>query len=195
MSHLANAATLLLDVAFGLAALLFLLRMALQGVGAPFRNPICQATYRYSNPVLMPLRKVFKPWRRIDVAAAVAAFAVMLVKAVLLLLVWRLLPNLEAVLVLAVAELSGLLLMACFWLILARVIVSWVRADVRHPAIPLLLQLSEPLLRPLRRILPALGSIDLSPMLAMLLIALARILLVAPLQELAIDLAVGAIPV
>lgn len=189
MPHLANAATLLLDVAFGLAALLFALRLLLQWVAAPFHNPICQSIYRLTNPVLMPLRKVLKPWRRVDLAAAFAALLVMLVKAAILLALWQLPLAPGAILVLGVAELLGLLLTFWFWLILASVILSWVGGGAGHPAVVLLLRLTEPLLRPLRRILPALAGFDLSPMLAILLLLLARILVVAPLQELALALA------
>ena len=189
MSHLANAGSLLLDVIFGLVALLLVLRLLLQWVSAPFQNPICQSIYRLTNPVLIPLRRVLKPWRRIDVAAGFAAFIVMLLKAALLLALWRLPLSIAAVALLGIAELIGLMFTFWFWLVLIRVILSWVGSGSQHPAIPLIVRLSEPLLRPIRRALPQLGGFDLSPMLLILLLVLARILLVAPLQELALAIA------
>ncbi len=189
MSHLANAGSLLLDVIFGLVALLLVLRLLLQWVSAPFQNQICQSIYRVTNPVLIPLRRVLKPWRRIDVAAGFAAFIVMLLKAALLLALWRLPLSIAAVVLLGIAELIGLMFTFWFWLVLIRVILSWVGSGSQHPAIPLIVRLSEPLLRPIRRALPQLGGFDLSPMLLILLLVLARILLVAPLQELALAIA------
>lgn len=189
MSHLGNAASLLLDVIFGAAALLFALRLLLQWVGASFQNPVCQSVYRLTNPVLMPLRRLLKPWRRIDLAAGVAAFAVMLVKAALLLALWRMPFSSAAIVVLGTAELLGLLLTFWFWLVLIRVILSWISGAGQHPIVPLIVRLTEPLLRPLRRVLPSLGGFDLSPMVAALLLVLARILLVAPLQEMALTIA------
>jgi len=190
MPYFTDAGTLLLDVLFGLLALVFVLRVALQWVGAHFHNPICQGVYRLTNPLLMPLRRVLKPWRRIDIAGVVVAYLVLVVKAVLLLALWRLPLKFDAVLVLALAETLGLVLTFWFWMILIRVILSWVGGGGGNPAVPLLMQLTEPLLRPVRRLLPAPGGFDLSPLLVSLVLMLARILLVTPLRDLAILLAV-----
>ena len=127
MSHLGNAASLLLDVIFGAAALLFALRLLLQWVEASFQNPICQSVYRLTNPVLMPLRRLLKPWRRIDLAAGFAALLVMLAKAALLLALWHLPLSIAAILLLGTAELLGLMLTFWFWLVLIRVVLSWIR--------------------------------------------------------------------
>ena len=186
MNHLANAASLLIDIFFGLAAVLFVLRLALQWVGAPFHNPLCQAIYRMSNPVLMPLRRVLKPWRKIDLAAALVAYLVMCGKAALMLAIWSIPLGMAAIALLGLAELLGLVITLWFWLILIVVILSWVGRGASHPAIPLLTRLTEPVLAPFRRLLPKPGGIDLSPMLVVLLLLLARILIVAPLQELAL---------
>ncbi len=191
MPYVTDAGTLLVDVLFGLLALVFALRVLLQWVGAQFHNPICQGVYRLTNPVLMPLRRVLKPWRRIDTAGVVVVYLVLVVKAVLLLALWRLPLKLDAVLVLGLAETLGLLLIFYFWMILIRVILSWVGGGGGNPAVPLLMQLTEPLLRPVRRLLPALGGFDLSPLLVSLALLLARILLVAPLRDLAVLLAAG----
>ena len=189
MPYVTDAGTLLADVVFGLVALVFALRVLLQWVGAHFHNPICQGVYRLTNPVLMPLRRILKPWRRIDIAAVIVVYLIFVLKAALLLGLWRLPVKLDAMLVLAVAETLGLLLTFWFWLILIRVILSWIGGGHGNPAVPLLMQLTEPLLRPVRRWLPALGGFDLSPLLVSLLLMLARILLVAPLRDLAIVLA------
>ncbi len=188
MSYLGQAASLLIEVCFGVLALLFALRLLVQWMGVNFHTPICQGLYRFTNPVLMPLRRALKPWRRIDLAAALATVAILCVKAALILALAGLPPTPAAVGLLGLSETIGLLLMLYFWLILIRVLMSWIGGG-HHPLATLVLQLTEPLLRPLRRALPALGGLDLSPMLAMLGILLLRILLVAPLQDLALSLA------
>lgn len=188
MPYFTDAGTLLVDMLFGLVALVFVLRVLLQWVGAQFHNPICQGIYRLTNPILMPLRRVLKPWRRIDTAGVLVVYLILAVKAALLLALWRLPVALDAVFVLALAETLGLLLTLWFWLILIRVILSWVGGG-GNPAVPLVMQLTEPLLRPVRRLLPALGGFDLSPLLVSLALLLARILMVAPLRDLAILLA------
>jgi len=186
--YLGQAASLLIEVIFGALALVFLLRLLVQWVGVNFHNPICQGLYRFTNPVLMPLRRWIKAWRRIDLAAALATLGILWVKAALVLAVAGFAPKPAAVALLGVAETLALALMLYFWLILIRVLMSWVGGG-HHPLVPLVLQLTEPLLRPLRRRLPAPGGLDLSPMLVTLGILLLRILLVAPLLDLAVSLA------
>lgn len=189
MSYVSQAALLLIEVIFGVLALLFALRVLVQWAGVNFHNPICQGLYRFTNPVLMPLRRWLKPWRRIDLAAALVTLAIGCVKAALTLALAGRSPAPLAVALLGLAETIGLLLMLYFWLILIRVVMSWIGDGSRHPLVPLVVQLTEPVLRPLRRALPAPAGLDLSPMLAMLGILLLRILLVAPLQDLAVSLA------
>jgi YggT family protein len=75
----------------------------------------------------------------------------------------------------AVQKLLIALLLTYFILIIARVIVSWIASHSRHPLIPLIYQLTEPVLRPISRLVPPLGGVDLSPLFA--LIALRALLL------------------
>ncbi len=86
--------------------------------------------------------------------------------------------------ILGAAELLLFVLMLYFWLILIRVIISFVGQGNMHPMVPLIVQVTEPVLRPLRRVLPTPGGFDLSPLVASVAIYLARALLVAPLQDL-----------
>ncbi len=54
--------------------------------------------------------------------------------------------------------------------ILARVLLSWVRVDPYHPAVRLLYQITEPILAPLRNLIPPLGMFDISPIVALILL-------------------------
>jgi len=68
-------------------------------------------------------------------------------------------------------------------LIIVRVIMSFVGSDSRHPVVPLIYQLTEPLLLPIRRRLSTAGGLDFSPVILMLAFALLQTLLVAPLLD------------
>jgi len=188
MSYLANAGTLLIEVLFGILTAIVVLRVLLQLTRADFYNPISQFLYKATNPVLMPMRKALPPIGRLDSAGTLLAWLLQILKVVLLMALGGMVPGPLALLVLGLGELIGFVLTVYFWLILIRVIVSWLGGGY-HPALPLLGQLTEPVLRPVRRRLPALGGIDLSPMLVMLLLVLARILVVAPITDLGIMLA------
>jgi YggT family protein len=184
MGYLANAGAILIEVLFGLLIGLFVLRLLLQLVRANFYNPICQFFYKATNPLLMPMRRLLKPWKSLDLAALLVALLLSAIK------VWLLaalagfgLPPL-ATLVLASAALLDFVLYLFFWLIIIRIVASFFATDSYHPIFPLLMQLTEPVLAPLRRVLPPLGPFDLSPLIATLAILLARALLVAPIQDL-----------
>ncbi|MFB0536049.1 MAG: YggT family protein [Anaerolineae bacterium] len=58
--------------------------------------------------------------------------------------------------------------------ILARVLLSWFRVDPYHPAVTFLYQITEPILRPLRNVIPPLGMIDISPIVALILLDIVR---------------------
>ena len=191
MSYLLTAAALLIELAFALIAGLFTLRLLLPMVGANFRNPVCQAVYRLSHPLVAPLGRIVKPVGRIDLASALLAWLSQCLKVLLLMALAGLLPSVAGLLVLGLAGWLDFLLMLGFWLILLRVLFSFVASGGMHPIVLVVHQLTEPLLGPLRRRLPPLGGFDLSPMLAMLLLILARILLVAPLHDLGTYLAQG----
>ncbi|MHB1269010.1 MAG: YggT family protein [Acidithiobacillus ferriphilus] len=76
------------------------------------------------------------------------------------------------------ARLTSFVLTLLFWAILIRAILSWVQPDPRNPIVQFLDRVTGPILYPLQRIIPPLGGIDLSPLVAMLLIELIKGLLV-----------------
>lgn len=191
MRYLTEAGSLLIEVVFGLLCAILVLRVLLQLLRGDFYNPISQFLYKATNPVLMPLRKVLPPVGRLDSAGTVLAWLLQVVKVLLLFGLLGQLPGLLGVLVMGLAELVAFVLSLFFWLILLRVLVSWIGQGAQHPMLPLLAQLTEPLLRPVRRRLPALGGFDLSPMLVILGLLLARILLAAPLRDFGLALARG----
>jgi YggT family protein len=191
VGYFANAGVILVEVIFGLAVTLFVVRVLLQLVRANFHNPVCQFFYKATNPVLMPLRKVLPPWRGLDLAACLIALLLECVKVWLLWALLGVVLNLPATLVLGFADLVSFVLMLYFGLMLVGVILSWIPQSGYHPIVPLITQLTAPVLRPIRRVLPILGGFDLSTMVAMVGILIAQALVVAPLHDLGKHLAGG----
>jgi YggT family protein len=74
----------------------------------------------------------------------------------------------QFLLLFAIKKLLVTLLLTYFVLIIARVIVSWIANQTRHPIIPLIFQLTEPVLRPFSKLVPPLGGVDLSPLFALI---------------------------
>ena len=63
--------------------------------------------------------------------------------------------------------------------ILARVLLSWIRVSPYHPAVELLYRITEPILAPLRRVIPSIGMVDISPVIALILLQIIQEVLVA----------------
>ncbi len=191
MSYLGNAGQLLIDTAFGLAMLTVLLRILMQSARADFYNPICQFIHRLTEPVLAPMRQLIPPLGRVDTAAILLLLALSWLRYLILKVAigGTVMPFINigtagpmAMLVAAIAYVLTLLAMAWFWLLLISIVLSWVQPANRSPAIPLVFQLTEPLLAPFRRLLPQMG-LDLSPLFAFIGLQLARLLLVQPLFD------------
>jgi YggT family protein len=191
MSYLLNALAMLIGLAFDAAVALLLLRVLCEACRADFHNPLSQFVYRYTNPVLAPIRRVLPNWRRINLAALLLAWLVMSVKRLLLFGLLGVMPHVPGLLLLGFAELLDFALLFYLVLIFAWSLMSMFAVDQRHPLLRLAGTLVAPLMRPLHGKLIA-GQIDFAPMVVMLALLLARILVAAPLIDLGSRLALGA---
>jgi YggT family protein len=191
VSYLLNALAMLIELAFDAAVTLLLLRVLAEACRADFNNPLSQFVYRYTNPVLAPIRRVLPNWRRINLAALLLAWLAMLLKRLLLFALLGVMPNLLGLIVLALAELLDFALLFYIVLIFGWSLLSMFSVDQRHPLLRLAGTLVAPLLRPLRGKLVA-GQIDFAPMAVMIVLLLARLLIAAPLLDLGARLAMGA---
>ncbi len=190
--YVSNAGQFLISTLFGLYIVAVMLRFLLQWVRADFYNPLSQFLVKATNPPLRPLRRVIPGWRGVDFASVVLLLALQALE--LVLLTWvdprpLSLPGPVGLLVLSLAKLLGLLLSIYFFTILIEVILSWVSPGAYHPAAYLLHQLNEPVMRPARSILPPMGGLDLSPIIVLIGLQLARFLVVDPLLDFGFRLA------
>lgn len=183
--YLTDPLAFLINTLFGLYILAIMLRFLLQWVRADYSNPISQFLIRITQPPLQPLRRVLPPIGRADTSALV--LMLLLQFCTLALVYWINGTNVSAgfLFVRSVAELLNLLLNVFLVVIIIRVILSWVNPGHYNPAIGVIDSLANPVLEPVRRFMPALGGLDLSPIAALIGIQLAKMLFVMPLQDLA----------
>ena len=180
--YLANPATFLVQTLFELYILVVLLRFLLQWVRADFYNPISQFLVKATAPVLRPMRSLIPGFGGIDLAALVLAWLLKTLEIVLILLVRGSDDPLWGAFFWALPELVALLINIFLIAILIQVIMSWLNPSAYNPAVSLLYSLTEPILRPARRVLPPISGLDLSPMLAMIGLIVLKMLLIPPLQ-------------
>lgn len=173
-----DALVFLVDSLLTFLVYAFLLRVLLQLARADFRNPLAQAVLALTNWLVMPLRRLLPPVGRFDTASLVALLAVQFAATLVLFrlrtgVIYPVVPlAAEALRALA---LSTLLLYTV--LIFVYALLSFVAPGVRSPATALLAALCEPVLGPLRRVLPVLGGIDFSPLVAIVGLQALRILI------------------
>ena len=168
----------LVQTVLGLYLLAMLLRFVLQLVRADFYNPICQFLVKITNPLVIPLRKVIPGFGGMDMASLLLALLLQLAGIVALLLINGLgLPNILLLLAWSALGIIGLLVNIYFFALLAMIILSWVAPGSNHPAIYLLFQITEPIMAPFRKALPAMGGMDFSPILLFILINIIQIAL------------------
>jgi YggT family protein len=174
-----QALIFLVEMLVGFFELTLLLRLLLQLVRADFRNPISRAIVRITNPVIVPLRRALPAAGRVDTASVVAVVAVSLAKVLIVALLAGLgLPPWLLLLRAVAIDLVRLLLQTWFFAILLYAVLSLVAPGARSPAQAVLAALCEPLLSRIRRVIPPIADLDLSPLWAG--IAIQALLLLLP---------------
>ncbi len=183
-SYLGNPLAFLVQTLFGLYILAVMLRFLFQIVRADFYNSLSQLIVRVTDPVLRPLRRLIPTVAGMDTSS--------------LLLMW-LLKGLELALVLwiggitfptlgpwlwAIPELIALAINVFLFAVIIEVVLSWLNPGQYNPALGPVYSLSERLLNPVRRLLPASGGLDFSPLVVILGLTLLKMLLLPPIIQL-----------
>jgi YggT family protein len=176
-----NLLAIIIGELLSLALFVVLMRLLLQLVRADFRNPICQAIVRLTNPLVIPLRRILPPIRKVDTATVVAVMIIAFILvavgfAFAALPVNGLLWIQQALLTVAYA-----ILWIYFWSIIVYALLSLVAPGGYSPLQSVLASLCEPVLAPFRRIIPGFAGIDLSPLWACLAIQVILYFLPRPL--------------
>lgn len=141
-----------------LYALVLVLRVWLQFARVDYYNPLSQFVVKVTEPVLKPIRKIVPIIKNIDTSAFLVIFVLGALKSVLYFgLV------IDAMLILGALSILKSIGVAIFYVLFIGAISSWFNRG-NNPIFYALYQLSEPLLRPVRKILPTIGVIDFSPM-------------------------------
>lgn len=181
--YISAASVFLIDTFFNLYILAVLLRFLMQWVRADFYNPISQFLIKVTNPVLRPLRRIIPGLGGVDLASVVLLIALQMLDLFLAGLALGHGASPQGLFVTAIAELLSTLLTLYFITILIEVVLSWIGPGTYNPFVILVHQLNEPLLAPARRMLPAMGGIDFSPFVIVIVLQLLKILLVAPISD------------
>lgn len=157
--------------------LVLLLRFWLPILGADFRNPLAQGILRVTSPLVVPVRRFVPSIGRLDTSTILIAYVIQFLTVLLLLTIGGYMVDTIPIMVTTLIELAVLSLNLFFFVILIKIILSWVAPHTHNYATALLTALAEPVLRPFRRIIPSIGGLDISPIFAIILLQAAVIFL------------------
>ncbi|MDB3923640.1 YggT family protein, partial [Luminiphilus sp.] len=153
-------------------------RGMLQLARADFYNPISQFVVRVTNPPLRLMHRAIPNAGRFDPAVLVLAVAVQVLAIVAkLTLSGFALPDVTSLLIWSLLGVIGLVINTYLIALVVMIVISWVAPGTRHPAVLLTYQIVEPIMSPVRSMLPAMGGLDFSPIVIFIAINIIQIAL------------------
>lgn len=178
MGNFSGGFQFLITTIFDIFAFIVMLRFLMQYTRASFANPVGDLIVKATNPFLMPLRKIIPGFKGHDLAALVLVFLILLVKYILLIGISGGGGNVSwvALLPLSLLGVLGTAIDVFIITIIVRVILSWVTPG-GHALSGLLDSVTSPILNPVQKFLPPFNGLDLSPLVAILILYFIKIVL------------------
>lgn len=173
-SQLGSAGLMLVNSLINIYLFLLMLRFLLQASRADYYNPLSQTVVKITQPVVGPFQSFLGPVAgRFDLATLAAGFVLKVVSIIAIFMVVGIgMPPIAGLLIAGIAALANAILKIYFFAMIVMIILSWVAPNASHPAALLVMQLVEPIMAPVRRVIPPLGMIDLSPIVVFIAINL-----------------------
>lgn len=184
-SNISSAIVFVVNAITSLYLLVLLLRFWMPWLRADFRNPLAQGILRFTSPLVIPVRRILPSFGRLDTATVLVAFVIQYLTVLLLLLIMGRTEGIAAIALTALVKLVVLSINLFVYAIFIRIFLSWVSQGGYNPATAIITTLTEPVLRPFRRLIPSMGGFDISPIFAIILL-LAATIVVNGLRPLAI---------
>ena len=174
-ANVTSAIVFIINALTSLYLLVLLLRFWLPWLRADFRNPLAQGILKLTSPLVVPVRRIVPSFGRLDTATVLVAFIVQYIAVLLMLLIMGLTPGIAPIAITSVVKLVVLSINLFVYAIFIRIILSWIAPGAYNPATAIITTLTEPVLRPFRRLVPPLGGFDISPIFAIILLLAATI--------------------
>ena len=179
MGVFTSSATMLLSAVGGLFLFAVLLRFLLQIAKADFYNPVSQAVIKVTDPVVKILRPIVPGYKGLDFSTLLLALILEIVLIVVLIILHGFqMPGIGSIITWAVVGVISFIINIYYWAIIASIVMSFVvmfsGTMSPHPALRLIWQLTEPVMAPVRKVIPPMGGMDFSPIVIFIAIQLIR---------------------
>ena len=176
-SALADIGMTIVQPLFSLAMLLIAVRFLAQLCGVSGYNPISMTLRRVTNVIVLPLSRLLPSGNRFSPGALLA---LILIQVVFIALMFGLVGQLDAfnvlqALIWSALGAAGLLVSIIFYSVIAMIVVSFLAPQSSHPAVEFIWELTEPVMAPLRQVLPPMGGLDFSPIILFIALNVVRV--------------------
>ena len=141
-----------------------------------YYNPLVRGIVSIVDPPIRLVRVFLKPFYNLDLSSILVSVIIQSLSFYLIALTGAITSNPLSLILWSFYSILLISLKMLFWAMLVGIIISWVAPLSRHPAISLMLQLSEPIFKPFRFILPPMGGFDFSPILAFIFLNFLQVL-------------------
>lgn len=167
-SYMTNPLIFIISTLFQLYAFTVILRFVLQWVRADFYNPISQFVVKVTSPVINPARRIIPGYKGLDIASLVVCYLILALSRTIVLSINGDDLTPVMVVILALTDMVSLFINVFFYAIVIQAIISWVNPQGHNPINNLLYAITAPVLRPVQKIIPPIGGLDISPIFALL---------------------------
>ena len=179
MGQVGSALAQIFNTIAGLYLLLVVARFLLQLAKADFYNPISQAVFRATDPVVRVLRSFIPGYKGVDFSSLILAFIVQfLAISVTILLYGGSIPSVGFIITWSFIGVLNFIILFYYYALIASIVMSFVMMFSGnmnpHPILLLVWQITEPIMAPFRRVIPPMGGLDFSPIFIFLIIGLIR---------------------
>lgn len=190
MTYINSALIFLSNTVFDLYIMVFLVRMLMFRFAAYYAHPICDFFYRATDPVLKLFKAMPVIWG-FETGAIVCIYLLIILKVFFAAILSGYFPQIGGLLILSIAFFVSKLFNLYFFLVLIFVVASWISPLLDSAVIQVIARMVNPLLFPIRRIVPLIGGIDISPLILIILIQTLKIAIAYPLIEWGVGLVGG----
>ena len=164
----AQIGTFLVDTAFSLLVYLLLARFHFQWLRVGFRNPMGEFVLATTNWAVIPARRVIPALAGLDTATLILAWAAQMLSLWLQAWINSIEPALAPLAAVAAVDLVRYSVYILIFAVFVQVAISWINPDA--PLGPFFDMVTRPFLRPLKRIVPPVGRVDITPMVLLLIL-------------------------
>ena len=179
MGQVGSALAQIFNTIAGLYLLFVVARFLLQLAKADFYNPISQAVFRATDPVVQIFRSFIPGYKGIDFSSLILAFIVQFIAiSVTILLYGGAIPSVGFIITWSFIGVLNFIILFYYYALIASIVMSFVMMFSGnmnpHPILLLVWQITEPIMAPFRRVIPPMGGLDFSPIFIFLIIGLIR---------------------